>query len=57
MNTERLIQERVTVRMVPVTKAIGLYNGKSFDFWVYGDNNVCYAPNYPMQCCYGCTTY
>ncbi|KAK8807582.1 hypothetical protein WA171_000536 [Blastocystis sp. BT1] len=56
-NTERLIQQRVTVRMVPVTKAIGLYKGKSFDFWVYGNDRKCYAPNYPMQCCCGCTTY
>lgn len=43
--------------MVPVTKAIGSYNGKMFDFWVYGDDHRCHAPNYPAQCCCGCTTY
>lgn len=56
-NSERLLQQRITVRMVPVTKALGSYNSNTFDFWVYGDDRRCYAPNYPAQCCCGCSVY
>lgn len=50
-----LHKQRITIRQVPVTRAVGNYNGKVFDFWVYGNDNQCYVPNYPMQCCCGCS--
>lgn len=55
--SERLIQERVTIRYVPVSKAMGAYNDKYFDIWLYGTDRRCYCPDYPMKCCCGCTTY
>ena len=54
MNGEMLLQERVVVRTVPVVKAVGEYKSKKFDFWVYGREEKCHAPNYPMTCCCGC---
>lgn len=56
-NGEMLLQERVIVRTVPVVKAVGQYKSKQFDFWVYGTEEKCHAPTYPMTCCCGCATF
>ena len=47
----------MTIRNVPVSRAMGVYNDKCFDIWLYGTDKRCYCPDYPMTCCCGCTTY
>ena len=50
---ERLLQQRLTVRTVPVVEIGALYKNKPFRFWVYGQEHSVYSPDYPSQCC-GC---
>lgn len=54
-NQERLIQERVTVRIIPIAKAVGTWKGKSSEFWVYGNDKVAYAPRYLKEFYHGCS--
>uniref|UniRef100_A0A8W8IXN2 Uncharacterized protein n=1 Tax=Magallana gigas TaxID=29159 RepID=A0A8W8IXN2_MAGGI len=43
------------IRMVPVTQCVCRRRGKEFTFFVYGLENKVYGPDYPDQCCWGCT--
>ncbi|XP_001199642.2 protein SSUH2 homolog [Strongylocentrotus purpuratus] len=53
--SERLHKQRHKVRIIPVAEAKCLYNDKPFVFFVYGFERKVYAPEYPMQCCWGCS--
>ncbi|ELU08076.1 hypothetical protein CAPTEDRAFT_138252, partial [Capitella teleta] len=56
----KIIMQRHKLRAVPVSECT--YTWKSDDddedeerrFWVYGKENACYAPDYPMKYCWGC---
>ncbi|ESN98635.1 hypothetical protein HELRODRAFT_94807 [Helobdella robusta] len=52
---ERLIGQRHTVRVIPVTEADGHWKDKKFRFFVYGLENRAYSDDYPQQCCCGCS--
>ncbi|XP_076469589.1 protein SSUH2 homolog isoform X2 [Babylonia areolata] len=54
--TERILMQRQRVRIVPVTQV--LYSWKhqeNASFFVYGFERKVHAPDYPQQCCCGCT--
>lgn len=49
-STSRILQQRQTIEMVPLTHAHYSYNGKDFDFFVYGMENKVYTAKYPSAC-------
>ncbi|XP_052781226.1 protein SSUH2 homolog isoform X2 [Mya arenaria] len=53
--SERLLMQRHQVRIVPVTQAMYKWKDTNSDYFVYGFEKKVYAPNYPQQCCCGCT--
>ncbi|ELU17182.1 hypothetical protein CAPTEDRAFT_73168, partial [Capitella teleta] len=53
--SERILHQRQKVRLVPVTEVSSQYKSTDFKFFVYGDESKVYAPEYPQQCCCGCT--
>lgn len=53
-NKERLLQQRVNIKVIPVAKAVGTWKNKNCDFWVHGNNKVAYAPRYLKEFYHGC---
>ncbi|XP_069141147.1 protein SSUH2 homolog isoform X1 [Argopecten irradians] len=53
--TERILQQRHRVRIVPVTQCLYKWKNTDSDYFVYGFEHKVYAPNYPQQCCCGCS--
>ncbi|XP_052285249.1 protein SSUH2 homolog [Dreissena polymorpha] len=53
--SERILMQRHQVRIIPVTQALYKWKGADSDFFVYGFEKKVYAPNYPQQCCCGCS--
>lgn len=51
---ERILQQRQTLRGVPVTEVEYKWDDIKTRFWVYGNERKVYAPDYPHQCCWGC---
>uniref|UniRef100_A0A3B3ZA20 Uncharacterized protein n=1 Tax=Periophthalmus magnuspinnatus TaxID=409849 RepID=A0A3B3ZA20_9GOBI len=49
-STSRILQQRQTIEMVPLTHAHYTYSGKDFDFFVYGVENKVHAAKYPSAC-------
>lgn len=47
--------QRHRVRIVPVTQVMYTYKSQQNAFFVYGFEHKVYAPDYPDQCCWGCT--
>ena len=54
LNDVLFFQQHV-IRMVPVTQCFCKRRGKEFTFYVYGLESKVHAPEYPDQCCWGCT--
>lgn len=52
---KRIHMQHHMIRMVPVTQCVCRRRGKEFTFFVYGLENKVYGPDYPDQCCWGCT--
>ncbi len=52
---ERIILQRHSVRVIPVAQAMYKWNDKEGKFYVYGFEHKVHAPDYPQQCCCGCT--
>jgi hypothetical protein len=52
---ERILIQRHRVRSVPVSECSYSYKGKKMVFFVYGTENRAHAPDYPQQCCCGCS--
>ncbi|KAJ8301864.1 hypothetical protein KUTeg_020851 [Tegillarca granosa] len=50
-----IIMQRHRIRAVPVTEVKCKWNDKEFEFIVYGLDNHVYCPEYPQQCCCGCS--
>ena len=46
--------QRHCVRVVPVAEATCSWNSKTFNYFVYGKDELVYAPTYPQRCCWGC---
>ncbi|XP_022597793.1 protein SSUH2 homolog [Seriola dumerili] len=48
--TSRILQQRQSIELVPLTHAFYFYNGKVHDFFVYGTENKVFASKYPTAC-------
>eukprot|EP01137_Pigoraptor_chileana_P026642 Opistho-2@8266 len=48
--SERIHNQRQTVRVVPVSRATYNYKNKALEFWVYGHEHCVHAPKYPHTC-------
>ncbi|XP_029358142.1 protein SSUH2 homolog [Echeneis naucrates] len=46
----RILQQRQTIELVPLTHAHYYYNGKVYSFFVYGTENKVFASKYPSAC-------
>ncbi|KPP62411.1 protein SSUH2-like [Scleropages formosus] len=46
----RILQQRQTIEVVPLTQAFYSYNGKNYDYFVFGFENKVHAPKYPSSC-------
>ncbi|XP_005089285.1 protein SSUH2 homolog [Aplysia californica] len=53
--SERMLMQRHRVRIVPVTQVFYKYKDDQDSFFVYGFEHKVHAPDYPAQCCCGCS--
>ncbi|NXK28509.1 SSUH2 protein, partial [Arenaria interpres] len=53
--TSRILRQRQTVELIPITEVHSQYSGKPYLYYVYGLENKVYALDYPERCCWGCT--
>uniref|UniRef100_A0A5F8GTC6 Ssu-2 homolog n=2 Tax=Monodelphis domestica TaxID=13616 RepID=A0A5F8GTC6_MONDO len=51
----RVLQQRQTVELIPLTEVQYWYQGKSYLYYIYGLENKVYAADYPERYCCGCT--
>ncbi|PIK46611.1 hypothetical protein BSL78_16524 [Apostichopus japonicus] len=51
----KTLQQRQVLRSVPVTEVKYDFKQKEGRFWVYGFEYEVYCPDYPHNCCWGCT--
>ncbi|KAM7006339.1 protein SSUH2 homolog isoform 2-T2 [Tautogolabrus adspersus] len=49
-STSRILQQRQTIEMVPLTHAYYTYSGKDYSYFVYGAENKVFAAKYPTAC-------
>ncbi|KAM3620735.1 uncharacterized protein V6R79_001306 [Siganus canaliculatus] len=49
-STCRILQQRQTIELVPLTHAHYTYSGKDFSFFVYGMENKVFTAKYPSAC-------
>ena len=47
--------QRHCVREVPVTEVRSQWKQHEFTFWVYGNENHVYCPDYPAKCFTACS--
>ncbi|XP_075951959.1 protein SSUH2 homolog isoform X3 [Anarhichas minor] len=48
--TSRILQQRQTIELVPLTHALYTYSGNDFSFFVYGVENKVFTAKYPSAC-------
>lgn len=48
--TSRILQQRQSIELVPLTHAYYTYNGKDYSFFVYGLENKVFTSKYPSAC-------
>jgi len=48
---KRVVAQRQTVNVIPVSEINWTYKDNEGIFAVYGDDNVVYFPDYPQKCC------
>ncbi|XP_004642202.1 protein SSUH2 homolog [Octodon degus] len=51
----RILQQRQTIELVPLTEVHYSYQGKASVYYVYGTDHQVYAVDYPERYCCGCT--
>ncbi|KAF7643734.1 hypothetical protein LDENG_00234390, partial [Lucifuga dentata] len=49
--TSRILQQRQTVELIPVSKVTYKWKGDSHLYFVFGNENQAFAENYPATCC------
>lgn len=49
--TSRILQQRQTIELIPVTKVTYTWKGNSHIYFVYGNEFQVDADNYPATCC------
>ncbi|XP_076003180.1 protein SSUH2 homolog isoform X2 [Genypterus blacodes] len=48
--SSRILQQRQTIELVPLTHALYNYNAKDYDFFIYGMENQVFTAKYPSVC-------
>ncbi|KAJ8046732.1 Protein SSUH2-like [Holothuria leucospilota] len=48
---KKIIRQRQSVNLVPISQVRCMYKGAPIHYFVYGFDNKVYAPDYPAQCC------
>ncbi|XP_075618637.1 protein SSUH2 homolog isoform X4 [Balearica regulorum gibbericeps] len=51
----RILRQRQTIELIPITEVHYQYAGKPYLYYIYGLENKVYALDYPERCCCGCT--
>ncbi|XP_068940145.1 protein SSUH2 homolog isoform X1 [Petaurus breviceps papuanus] len=51
----RVLQQRQTIELIPLTEVHYWYQGKTYLYYIYGLENKVYALDYPERYCCGCT--
>ncbi|XP_032067703.1 protein SSUH2 homolog isoform X2 [Thamnophis elegans] len=54
-STSRILRQRQTIELIPVTEVHYRYAAKSYIYYIYGTENKVYALDYPQRYCCGCT--
>ncbi|XP_053359743.1 protein SSUH2 homolog [Clarias gariepinus] len=49
--TSRILQQRHTIELIPVTKVNYTWKEKPYNYIVFGNENYVYTDNYPATCC------
>uniref|UniRef100_A0A673JY49 Ssu-2 homolog, related sequence 1 n=1 Tax=Sinocyclocheilus rhinocerous TaxID=307959 RepID=A0A673JY49_9TELE len=49
--TSRILQQRQTIELIPITKVNYMWEGKPYVYYVYGNEFKVKAVDYPDQCC------
>ncbi|EMP34397.1 Putative protein C3orf32 [Chelonia mydas] len=50
-STSRVLRQRQTIELIPLTKVEYEWQGEQYSYYVYGEENRVYAENYPKKCC------
>uniref|UniRef100_UPI00359024BF protein SSUH2 homolog isoform X2 n=1 Tax=Myxine glutinosa TaxID=7769 RepID=UPI00359024BF len=50
IQTARIVRQKHTVDLIPLTKFIYELEGKTYEFYVYGNKRKVFAPDYPATC-------
>nr|XP_044990249.1 protein SSUH2 homolog isoform X1 [Jaculus jaculus] len=53
----RILQQRQTIELIPVTEVQYWHQGKNSVFYVYGTDHQVYVADYPQRYCCGCTIF
>ena len=53
-NSQLILAQRHQVQVIPVTGATYKWKNSKGEFYVYGNEQKVYAPDYPQTCCCGC---
>lgn len=51
----RQLMQRQQLRAVPVTEVHYTWEDVNTRYWIYGLGRRVHAPDYPQQCCWGCS--
>ncbi|XP_044308050.1 protein SSUH2 homolog isoform X1 [Varanus komodoensis] len=54
-STSRILQQRQTIELIPVTEVHYQYSEKTYLYYIYGIENKVHALDYPERYCCGCT--
>ncbi|XP_066554407.1 protein SSUH2 homolog isoform X2 [Amia ocellicauda] len=49
--TSRVLQQRQTIELIPITKVNYTWKGNPYDYFVYGSEHKVETDNYPATCC------
>ncbi|KAI1892380.1 hypothetical protein AGOR_G00132770 [Albula goreensis] len=49
--TGRVLQQRQTIQLVPISRVCYMWKGESYMYIVYGQENKVNMDNYPATCC------
>ncbi|XP_052634776.1 protein SSUH2 homolog isoform X1 [Harpia harpyja] len=53
--SSRILRQRQTIELIPITEVHCQYSGKPYLYYIYGLENEVHALDYPERCCCGCT--
>ncbi|MBZ3875288.1 Protein SSUH2-like protein, partial [Sciurus carolinensis] len=51
----RILQQRQTIELIPLTEVHYWYQGKTYVYYIYGTDHQVYVVDYPERYCCGCT--